>query len=310
MNKDTVNKIFSIYDLGDVTFIKRIEVGFTNIVYSIDDRYILKICENEKNEINFEKEVFLCKFLRDVVPAPSIIVYDDTKKYLDKHFIIYPKIEGDNLYAKWHVMNTEQRRDMIKQLCVLLKKINAIDYRPFVQNYDLPVQIEWREVIDDKIKRSLQKISVESILEDSFIIKIKKFVKKNMNVLMEQEIALVYWDAHFDNILVRDDKIIGILDFERTELASIDFMLDTIKRMVDQPKKYMSAASEKYAKREDYAHLLTWFEEFYPELFNFSNMRMRLKLYAIEHDLSDISRFSHVPELERQVAKMVGYDKL
>ena len=50
--------------------------------------------------------------------------------------------------------------------------------------------------------------------------------------------------------------IVGILDFERTEVSSIDFILDIIKRIVEYPKKYMSEKFEKFAKKEDYAHLL------------------------------------------------------
>ena len=41
--------------------------------------------------------------------------------------------------------------------------------------------------------------------------------------------------------------ILGILDFERTEVSSIDFNLDIVKRMVDYPKKYISEKFKKFA---------------------------------------------------------------
>jgi len=87
--------------------------------------------------------------------------------------------------------------------------------------------------------------------------------------LDEQKIGLVYRDIHFDNILVKDNQISGILDFERTELASIDYVLLIIKKMMEHPTKYMSEVWEKFAKKEDYAHLRNRFKEFYPELFEF-----------------------------------------
>ena len=80
---------------------------------------------------------------------------------------------------------------------------------------------------------------------------IRVFVESHHNALTEEKISLVYWDTHFDNILVENNKIVGILDFERTELSSINFVLDIIKRMTDYPKKYISKESEKFAKKGD-----------------------------------------------------------
>ncbi|MEI8252594.1 MAG: hypothetical protein WCG25_02370 [bacterium] len=47
----------------------------------------------------------------------------------------------------------------------------------------------------------------------------------------------------------------------------------------------MSEEFEKFAKQEDYIHLLDWFLEFYPELFEFKNLDKRLDLYFVEYDL-------------------------
>jgi hypothetical protein len=55
--------------------------------------------------------------------------------------------------------------------------------------------------------------------------------------------------------------------------------------MVEHPTKYMSEEFEKFAKKEDYIHLLGRFHEFYPELFEFKNIDKRLDLYSIEYDL-------------------------
>ena len=117
-----------------------------------------------------------------------------------------------------------------------------------------------------------------------------------------------YWDAHFDNILVQGTEIVGILDFERTELASVDFILDILKRMTKYPKKYMSAASEKYAKKEDYRYLLDWFQEFYPELFDFQNLDTRLDLYAIKHDLDTLIAYPDSVKTKQMIAETIKYN--
>ncbi|MFH1631932.1 MAG: aminoglycoside phosphotransferase family protein [bacterium] len=262
MEKKIVEKIFESHGLGEVESVANIEIGFTNKVYIVNDAYILKVCEDESNEQKFESEVFFYNFFKDKIPVPKIKVFDKSKSIYGKFFMIYPKIEGDNLYAKWHLLSNEQRKIIIKQLCDILKVINKSPYDEFLQKFDVNFSDNWHDKILNQIQNSLKKIEEKKLLSFEFIKAIKKFVDDNHNVLKEQKMAFVYWDAHFDNILVQDTKIVGILDFERTEVSSMDFVLDIIKRMVEYPKKYMSEKFEKFAKKEDYADLLKWFQEF------------------------------------------------
>lgn len=308
MDKKIIEKIFTESNLGEIKSIKKIDIGFTNKVYSINDNFILKICEDEDNKENFEKEVFFYDFFEDKIPVPKVIFYDNSKSIYNKFFIIYPKIQGDNLYAKWHLMTDDERKNIIKQLCEFLKIINNADYKKFVEKFKISNPINWKESIESKIQKSLQELETREILSMEFVQKIQKFVEKNKSALDEQKVSLVYWDAHFDNILVKNNEIVGILDFERTELASIDFVLDILKRMMNYPKKYMSEESEKFAKKADYENLLNWFQEFYPELFDFQELEKRLDLYCIEHDLKDLIGWPNVIELKQQLATIVKYD--
>lgn len=308
MEKKIIEKVFTEHGLGKVKSVANIEIGFTNKVYLVNDTFILKVCEDESNEQKFESEVFFYNFFKDKIPVPKISVFDKSRNIYGKFFMIYPEIEGDNLYAKWHLLNNEQRKLIIKQLCDILKVINKLPYDEFLQKFDVNFSDNWHDKILNQIQNSLAKIEGKKLLSSEFIKVIRKFVGDNQHVLREQKLALVYWDAHFDNILVQDTKIVGILDFERTEVSSMDFVLDIIKRMVDYPKKYMSEKFEKFAKKEDYAHLLDWFQEFYPELFEFENLDKRLDLYAVEHDLDTLIWYPNSAEVKQMIAKTVNYD--
>ena len=308
MEQKIVEKIFESHGLGKVKSVANIEIGFTNKIYLVNDSFILKVCEDESNEQKFETEVFFYNFFKDKIPVPIIKVFDKSKSIYGKFFMIYPKIEGDNLYAKWHLLSNEQRKIIIKQLCDILKVINKSPNDEFLQKFDVNFSDNWHDKILNQIQNSLKKIEEKKLLSPEFIKVIKKFAEDNHNVLKEQKLALVYWDAHFDNILVQDTKIVGILDFERTEVSSMDFVLDIVKRMVEYPKKYMSEKFEKFAKKEDYAHLLDWFQEFYPELFDFKNLDKRLDLYAVEHDLDTLIWYPNSVEVKQMIAKTVKYD--
>jgi len=303
----SISQIVSKYLSEDVVNVKKSKIGFTNDVYIINDKYILKICKEKENETNFAKEVYFYKLFANKLPVPKIIVYDDSKKICKHNFLMYPKINGDNLYSKWHLMTNIQRKRIIKQLCEILRIINKTSYLRFAKKFDVNQNINWQSYSVDKINQHLSKVSKRKLLTIRIIERIKNFVNKNYNVLKPQKISLVYWDTHFDNLLVKNNKIVGILDFERTELASIDFGLDVIKRMQDYPKKYMSKDFEKFGKKKDYMYLLDWFKEFYPELFKFKDLDKRLALYSLEHNLDTLLWYPKSKTVKKMIAKTIGY---
>ena len=308
MKKEEIEKIFRENKLSKVDSIEKIEIGFTNEVYLINGKFILKVCEDKDNEINFDKEVFFYSFFKKKLSVPKIKVYDNSKKIYNRFYMIYPKIEGDNVYSKWHLLNNKEREKIVKQLCEILRVINNSSSDKFAKKFEIDSSINWQEKILAKIQKSLSKVEKRKLLSVDLIKSIKDFVNANKYALKEQKVALVYWDVHFDNILIQGDKIVGILDFERTELASIDFVLNVVRRMVDYPKKYMSEDFEKFARKEDYAQLLDWFKEFYPELFEFEDLNKRLDLYALEHDLNTLLDWPDAKELKGMIAKTVGCD--
>jgi len=309
MDQKIVKKVFKEHDLDKVESVVKIEIGFTNKVYLINDKFILKVCEDESNEQKFEIEVFFYNFFKDKILVPKISVFDKSKSIYGKFFMIYPKIEGDNLYSKWHLLSNDERKSIIKQLCDILKVINKSPYDGFVKSFKINFSDNWHDKILNQIQNSLKKIEDKKIISSEFIQAIKHFVEKNQNVLNEQKMVLVYWDVHFDNLLVQDTKIVGILDFERTEFLSLDFTLSVIKKMVEYPKKYMSEKFEKFAKKEDYSHLLDWFQEFYPELFEFENLDKRLDFYSLKHDLDILPDWPNSKELKRIIAQTVKFDR-
>ncbi len=307
MDQTIIQKIFEAHDLGSVKSVQKIEIGFTNAVYTVNNEYILKVCEDVSNEERFEREVFLYHFFTRKIPVPQITVFDRSKSIYEKLYMIYPKIKGDTLYSQWHTLSDPERKEIIKQLCTILRTINASASSEFAKKFNLPVTERWHDTMLNKISDSLEKITQKKLLSSDCIQAVNRFVSEHHRVLNEQDMALVYWDAHFDNILVRGTTIVGILDFERTEIASIDFVLDIVKRMMEYPKKYMSKEFEKFAIKKDYVQLLGWFKEFSPELFEFEQLDTRLKLYALEHDLKTLTWYTDAQEVKEMIAKTIDY---
>lgn len=307
MDKITIAQIFKEHNLEKINSIQKIDIGFTNEIYLINNGYILKVCKNENNEENFEREVFLYNYFKNKLPIPKIKVFDKSKSICDKYFMVYPKIDGDNLYSIWHLLTFRQRKNIIKQFCGILKIINKSPYEKFAKSFKINISNSWHDKMLQQIQSSLFKVEQKKILSSEFINAIKKFIEGNHHVLNEEKMALVYWDAHFDNILINNSGIVGILDFEKTEISSIDFVLDIVNKMVEHPKKFMSKKLEKFAKKEDYTYLLDWFQEFYPELFKFNNLDKRLGLYSLKQDLDVLIQYPNSTEVKQMIAKTTNY---
>lgn len=301
MNKK-ISSIFEQQWLWKVFSVKKIDIWFTNIIYEVNEKFIVKICKKIKNQKNFEKEVFLYKLFSDKIQVPKIIHFDKTKKYIKKYFYICNKIEGDNLYSTWHLLKEPERKNIIKKLCDTLKVINSYWIEEYKNEYQISDEINWEKFIVSGIKKYLKKVKDRNILEYKVIEDIENYVSENKYVLKDKKIWIVYWDAHFDNILVKDSKIVWILDFEWMELMSIDYVLDLVFRMEKYPHIYVSKEeNEKLIDKEHYKNLVTYYKEFYPELFDFKEINKRVALYSIRYDLRLLLKFPKVNSLKMRL---------
>lgn len=283
-----IRRIFAEASIGEIESIRKIDIGFSNDIYSIDDRYILKACRSDEGGDSHRRDVYLCSLLQGSIPAPRIILSDTSKTLTDRFYMIYPMIPGANLYARWHLFDSHSRREIVRQICWILRTINNIPYEGFAREFGIDTSRTWRDTMISRISVWLEKVDSAGYLSTESVGRVRAFLRRTADVLLEQRMALVYFDPHFDNILVSGDHVSGIVDFERVEVASIDYVFRLLRRMVRTPRKYASYESEDYVRPEDYSELPSWFAEFYPELFDFKDLDARIDIYSIESCLEDI----------------------
>lgn len=155
MNYQQLQTIFSAYQLWEITAFERIPIWFTNQVYTINDRYILKAAKSDTHSLALEKEVYCYELFKGILPVPQILVFDKSNTYFSQPFMIYRKIPGQNLYSVWHLLKNEQRKLIIQQLCKLLKTINSVPYFEFIEQFPSPYALNWELKISSSIKNSL-----------------------------------------------------------------------------------------------------------------------------------------------------------
>lgn len=275
--------------------LKKLEVGFSNDVYSVDERYILKIARGAMDNDGIERDVHYSRLLGDKLPVPQLVAAGFAEELDGRAYFIYHKIPGENLYNIWHQCDREQRRRYVHQIVELLRILNATPIPPS--------STSWQEKICAKIAEALEKLRQKGEISGELITRIENLVEQNKSVLKEEKFCLTNWDLHFDNFLVADGKIVGFLDFEWCDVNSLDHQLVLIKRMVRDPAKFASVHAEQFVVKEDYAELLDWYREFYPEMFDFEQLDKRLALYAVLQCIIDISYFANNEEGKRELVE-------
>lgn len=109
---------------GDNPTINKINVGFTNTLYSVDDSLIIKICSDINNEPKFNKEIEFYNANKDNNLIPKLYYANTDKIDIPYYYEILEKIKGVSLYDVWHTFSEEQRENIIKQLCEAMKQIH------------------------------------------------------------------------------------------------------------------------------------------------------------------------------------------
>ncbi len=118
MNLETIRKIFDVNDLLEPQSFRKINVGFTNSVYVVDEKFILKVCDDADNEKPFSLEAKLYDRFKDELPVPQLLAFDASKSVLPNMYLLYPMIEGENLYNVWHTYTDETRKAIIDNYAV------------------------------------------------------------------------------------------------------------------------------------------------------------------------------------------------
>ena len=186
--------------------------GYNNKVFLMNDldiaiKIIKKSEENAKNEMN------VLNYINEKIniPIPIIKHSDFSRKIIPHPFVVMNIVPGFTL--KKHVKSNKANTEIFYELGKIKGKINSIkniDYGGFkenkIDNYQEVLHNEWNKI---KLKLNMSELNKEFIIEQD------NFFNKNLN-LTKNDVGpcLVHGDTSLNNILIKDGKISGILDFE------------------------------------------------------------------------------------------------
>lgn len=276
--------------------IKKINVGFTNLVYSAGNKYIIKICNNKNNEKRFENEINFYLKNENNHYIPKLYCYYISTKDTDYSYEIIEKVNGKSLYFVWHTFDEEKRKEIIKEISLMMKSFHSVKG----EKYD------WSLFIKEKLIKDLNNCNSNNLFTKEEQEKIEYIIEESSKYLESAEFGLVHSDIHFDNVLFDENNNLKLIDFETAIFAPIDYELDIFLRMCINPLKYSSEEIEEFVKVEDYINIPNYLKEYYPEIFNFKYYDIRHLIYDLEANFRLLARFPENLELKEIVLNIVN----
>ena len=180
-----------------VQSIEKITYGYTNEIYSINGRYILKICINERNKENFKRASLFCQKYYKNINCPKVLY---SCLNTDNVWQIEYEFEGENLFFKWDRLNKDEKDDVVKKICKELRKIHEISVMDVFKSNFKPE--DWKSKFKEDIFKKIDYLENKGISFDGLYEKIKEYITQNLYVLDETDFRVCHTDMHFDNIMI------------------------------------------------------------------------------------------------------------
>lgn len=206
--------------------IELLDGGMKCAVYLIsngDDKVVLKIAPKDQNMLlSFERntmwwEVQMLKLLGKInIPIPQILYYDDSRKICKSSYFFMSYIEGKKLSDYKGLLDDESRLTIeydLGKICCQLSEIEGNEFFissysniKFSSNYDFIKNLFESLILDAKSKN----IIIPNYDYEDFISILDNNKAQLNNV---KRICLVHSDMWDGNIIIKNGKISGIVDF-------------------------------------------------------------------------------------------------
>lgn len=276
---------------NDLHTISEINAGFNNDLFDINNKYIIKVCSNGKEEL-FEKEKQFYTENSNLTHIPKLYKYDNTKTIVNSIYEIISKIEGKSLYYYWYKMTEDEREAAIKELIDILKDIHKSKCE----------QYNWTNYIKSHIQEYYEKTKKHFSFEEQSLIE-KSFTNYD-KYLKDNKFAFIHNDLHFDNI-IKNDNGLYLIDFNDAMIAPIDYEFRLLYRCKDTPWKWANSEMDPFQKPEDYKNINIYIKKYYKEFSDIKYIDERMIIYSILDDIRLLTRFDN-NELKENV---INYTK-
>lgn len=171
--------------------------------------------------INFQEklpyeEYVLNECARINLPTPRIVSIDSSKEFYPAPVIILEKIEGEPLERIERELTSQQIITILDEAAdVLLRAACEIDIHDHIGYvHEATYKGTFTDFVAQKTKDYKNIIQYHNLIDPGLLDLSRDFVLSNLDSLSLEKPKLTYVDHNLKNILVRDGRLAGIIDWE------------------------------------------------------------------------------------------------
>lgn len=208
------------------------------IVTTEKNKYILKIPHQGKSLMLY-REDFVCNYCKHSL-LPKIILKNNT--YLIESFI-----DGKNLGQV--KLSAKNSLELYRELGKNIKKIHQIKMTGFgeLQKNGKGQHKTPLEHVGHVLKTNLLPLSKRKVFDKAITKNIKEFIYKNIQLFSPEKSVLLHFDLIDGNILVKDNKLAGIIDFGDASCGPAEY--DLAKLYIEKPPKIFTEIINGYGEK-------------------------------------------------------------
>ncbi|MCL2519369.1 MAG: aminoglycoside phosphotransferase family protein [Oscillospiraceae bacterium] len=183
--------------------VTRFPTGFCHSVYYIKteiDEFVLRVTESKWHYYGSVK--WLNELARFEIPIPKILRHG---QYGDVYYTLITYIHGKDLGDVYHTLNDFQKRDIVKELVEIQKKVS--DIAPVESFVYLP-----EEHIKTIIQRFRESITANKVFDPSVCDAVADLINKVYFANVKPKAYLD--DISTKNVLIHNGKLAGIVDID------------------------------------------------------------------------------------------------
>jgi aminoglycoside phosphotransferase (APT) family kinase protein len=283
----------------------RLAGGQTNAAYAIGDVVVRINCDLAQPD-RLAREATVLASLARVSPVPRVLGYAATPAIGVVEALATTRLDGVKLSHVWPTAPIADRQSYLVDLTRLLSAIHAVRPSGFGQiiqtsGADLCAPgATWKDVWLVSFTEALAEARSANVVaggaDRALLDEVEQLAWTNVAKLQIANPCLVHNDVHFGNVLVgRDPRtgrpvVTGLLDFERSLSAPIDYELDILARFFCWPKLFVEEEWEERVDRDDFRAVLPALRQLHPAMFDVPHLADRLALYALAYDLRHFGR--------------------
>lgn len=303
--KLTKDELVAICTRHNIKYIshKRITTGFNHEVHRLNDDLVIKLF-NKRTDKAFLCESRILGVDSQKIRKPELVATYSTSGGPDRSYIIMSYISGYTPTRTWHLRSETERKRLISQISNTLKGFQDLDTNIF----DFQKSFRWRQYLENKVADLISRLSEKDTLNQTVVDRIRNITPKLLVSFEANEVLRpVYWDIHFDNFIVDDAfNLQAIIDLENVRQLPLDYPLFVIKKQMETPEMYLSEQYEQFANTKDYEHLWQWYEQFYPDMFAYKNLKERVVAYQLLDALHLLINWSDVIALHTKLDSLLA----